>query len=448
MTLPTTTQLSGEQKRVTLFPIERALFITGGAGTGKTVVAIHRLKHALSEASLFSGQVGYICFNKALRDAVKQMMEPHANALLDIRTADALFYEIYKNDTGQAPTLAKTNLSQECLQKARQMVFGDSTAAIANKPDAFYLAEIEWIQGRAITNLQDYQETTREGRGREVRVTVKNRSLIWQLKAQYEALLNKAGVLSYPALHLAVNNQKLQPRFSHLVIDEAQDLSPVMLAILLRLIDWVNGGTLTILADSAQHIYPKGSNMRELKALIAPHSCQHVPLYKNYRNPRIIAEAADMALGELPPEEESTAHELPAPVANDDAARILFCQFTESTLPDRIRALTESNPNEVIFAFPSSERYHQAKRVLPKTFRTSTYRTLKGIDYPTVVLMDCSADALPQSEDEVENRDMRKLLYVAISRASQRLILACPPNATPSPFVQPIIRQLATPLHD
>lgn len=439
--MPTQSQLSGEQKKVVNFTIDCSLFVQGGAGTGKTVVAIHRVKQAVAEGSLFGGSVGYMAYNRNLVKSVSAHLSLPGSFCPILSTADAHFVQtLFPGHNGRIPDgiLAAESERVEHLEAVRAEVFGERTTAIATKPTQFYLEEIAWMKGRALTSLEAYQAANREGRGRVVRVTQEDRALLWQLKVRYDEHLHACGKVDWQDLHLRLLEQSQQPTFHHLVIDEAQDLSPVMLTLLLRLVDWQNGGSCTLLADSAQHIYPQGAMPRELRALLKPYRYHPFTLTKNYRNPRPVAQAAEAILGEQPPEEESTLHELPAESADDASAKPALIQASPTAIPEELRALIKAHPGQVAFAFPTRERLAQAKRLLRNAnIELFTYHGLKGLDLPYVVLMDCSAECFPLSEDEAVNRAHRKLLYVAMSRTTCRLFVAYPPTGRPSPLLAP-----------
>lgn len=437
--MPTQTQLSGEQKKIVNFAIERSLFVQGGAGTGKTVVAIHRVKQAMAEGDLFGGKVGYMAYNRKLTETVSALFPwQRKGPLSTVRTADAYFVRTYLGGRLSDDLLA---FEPECvahLEAARTEVFGEATSAIATKPAKFYLEEIAWMKGRALASLEAYLAANREGRGRAVRVTQEDRALLWQLKVRYDEHLHACGKADWQDLHLSLLARPMQPTFRHLVIDEAQDLSPVMITLLLRLVDWQNGGSCTLLADSAQHIYPQGAMPRELRTLLKPYGYHPFTLTKNYRNPRPVAQAAEAILGEQPPEEESTLHELPAESADDASAKPALIQASPTAIPDELRALVKAHPGQVVFAFPTRERLAQARKFLRNApIELSTYHGLKGLDFPYVVLMDCSAECFPMSEEEAVNRAHRKLLYVAMSRTTCRLFVAYPPAGRPSPLLAP-----------
>lgn len=436
--MPTQSQLSGEQKKIVNFTIDCSLFVQGGAGTGKTVVAIHRVKQAVAEGSLFGGFVGYTAYNRNLVESVRAHLPLRGSFWPILSTADSLFVQALFHGRIPDGMLAAESERVEHLEAVRAEVFGERTTAIATKPAQFYLEEIAWMKGRALTSLEAYQTANREGRGRAVRVTQEDRALLWQLKVRYDEHLHACGKVDWQDLHLRLLEQSQQPTFYHLVIDEAQDLSPVMLTLLLRLVDWQHGGSCTLLADSAQHIYPQGAMPRELRALLKPYRYHPFTLTKNYRNPRPVAQAAEAILGEQPPEEESTLHELPAESADDASAKPALIQASPTAIPEELRALIKAHPGQVAFAFPTRERLAQAKKLLRNAnIALFTYHGLKGLDIPYVVLMDCSAECFPLSEDEAVNRAHRKLLYVAMSRTTCRLFVAYPPTGRPSPLLAP-----------
>lgn len=432
-------RLSGEQRKIAFYPSEKSLVVLGGAGTGKTVVGTFRLYQALYPNELFPIQtkaetVGYIAFNKALALEVRDEVRTWGKKCAQVSSFDALVRSLLPaEEVGDINQTAQ----RQARDLARQEVFAAVTTAIAQKADEFYADEIAWIKGRAIDSIEAYQAASREGRGSDVRVTQANRVQLWNLFTRYNELLHTMGFVDWEDRHLRLRAKSPKPFFLRLVIDEAQDLSPVMLEILLRLVDWEHGGSITLLSDNAQHIYPRGCTPRELRAALKPYpNIPHRPftLIHNYRNPRAIAEAAELVLGPLPPEEESTQHELPAETGGNKPEILWFGERTRNYLKQLITA----DLRGTVVAFATSRLLSQNRERLKAIcdVELKTFRLLKGHEFRQVILIGCSDEHLPKSEDEAANRQIRKLLYIAMTRATERLTFVLKPTDTLSPFLE------------
>lgn len=432
-------RLSGEQRKIAFYPSEKSLVVRGGAGTGKTVVGTFRLYQALYPNELFPIQtnakdVGYVAFNNALAKEIEKEVKSWGEKCARVSSVDSLFWHLLPpTEVGKINNTAQ----REALALARKEVFAEATNAIAKKTDEFYMDEIAWIKGRAIDTLEAYQAASREGRGSDVRVTQANRVQLWNLFTRYNESLHEMGFIDWEDRHLYLRTKNIKPFFLRLVIDEAQDLSPVMLEILLRLVDWEHGGSITLLSDNAQHIYPRGCTPRELRAALKPYpNIPHRPftLIHNYRNPRAIAEAAELVLGPLPPEEESTQHELPAETGGNKPEILWLGEHTRNYL----NQLITTDLRGTVVAFATSRLLSQKKEQFKAIcdVELKTFRLLKGHEFRQVILIGCSDEDLPKSEDEAANRQFRKLLYIAMTRATERLTFVLEPTDILSPFLE------------
>ncbi|MGE6759406.1 UvrD-helicase domain-containing protein [Corallococcus interemptor] len=120
--------------------------------------------------------------------------------------------------------------------------------------DAWLLEEFEWIiEGRGLTSLAEYQSAARPGRG--LPLNERARAAVWEL---YEAFAANAGE-RYPALRreaLKLLAEDPRPvRYDYVVVDEAQDLSPVSLALMAEVCKSAEG--LFFAADNKQSLYSR-----------------------------------------------------------------------------------------------------------------------------------------------------------------------------------------------
>ena len=158
------------------------------------------------------------------------------------------------------------------------------------------------IKGRALGSLDAYLEVSRTGR--QAPMGPRQRAQVWELMEVWNDEMDRRGVVDFPdrilrALHYA--RRLPQPRYSSIIVDEAQDLT---LAGLLLLRALVNAPTpdvdrpdgLLILGDGAQRIFAGGYTLRQAGVEVRGRT---TILKTNYRNTGQIMEAAMAVAGDI-----------------------------------------------------------------------------------------------------------------------------------------------------
>ena len=232
---------------------------------------------------------------------------------------------------------------------------------------------------------------------------------------------------------LFVGNRRFE--YEHIVIDEAQDLCPIEVRVLL---DTVSAGqSVTIAGDRAQKmIFDNG--FRDWPQLLADAGLPHTeiqPLKITYRSTREIMALSRQILGPLAdPEEELIARE---------GAPVGFFRFGEvgeavAFLAEALRSLMQREPTAsiaLIARYPQqADIYFESLRIaeVPRLRRVgrqnfsftagidvTDVRQVKGLEFDYVVVLDPTIQNYP---DAVESRH---LLHIALTRAAHQLWLLC-----------------------
>ena len=181
------------------------------------------------------------------------------------------------------------------------------------------LEEFEWIiEGRGLTCLAEYQAAARPGRG--LPLNERARAAVWDL---YEAFSKGTGE-RYPALRrealqlLAEDAQAV--RYDYVVVDEAQDLSPVSLALMAEVCKTAEG--LFFAADNKQSLYSRNYTWSSAHPRLQFRG-RTALLSRNYRSTREIDRAAFSVLVAGEDEElvaSNSVHEGPLPLLVRDIA--------------------------------------------------------------------------------------------------------------------------------
>src|SRR6266536_3766274 len=181
------------QWRVFLHPAQRRLAyrprpyrgpvrITGGAGTGKTVVAMHRAK-ALADR-LGGGRILFTTFTRNLARAIEENLRllggPELLAKVDVLNVDRLAYQVVREAEGAPPRVPREE-EQELLREQAALEHTDIELSPA------FLKQ-EWLQvvlAEGIDSRDEYLAAPPSGRG--VRLARRQRALVW--KAIEDALM-------------------------------------------------------------------------------------------------------------------------------------------------------------------------------------------------------------------------------------------------------------------
>lgn len=252
--------------RVFLHPSQRKLIerdwngavrVLGGAGTGKTVVAMHRAVWLARKLKDIPGKpVLFTTFTRTLADDIKTQIAMIASP------AERERIEVVNMDQWASALLRRFGYRQELLfdEKKRKDFW---TRALTRKPegieylDSFYRAEFERVVlPQGCETAEDYMKASRMGRG--VQLSRPQRGLMWPVFAEYRFQLREANFREPEEAYrdaLALLKNKGESLGIHsVVVDETQDLSAAALSLLRAAVEsGVND--LFIVGDAHQRIY-------------------------------------------------------------------------------------------------------------------------------------------------------------------------------------------------
>ena len=441
--------LKGEQKKVYELKPVGPVLVKGGAGSGKTLVAIARARFLTrySQDLFGSGRVAFFTYDTSLRDEVASFT---TGSGIYVDNIDRWVYHYLKGHgrpIGSLPGSETRNLFRQCLEKARQEAFsGLSHKAIIEKGCDFYEDEMSWIKGRMIKTEEEYVNTPRTGRGTADRVTTEDRHLFWKFKVAYDRIMCENGLEMFEDLvNAAVEMVQANPpserdSFTHVVVDEAQDFTLAKL----RLISLITRGepknkNITLFADAAQKIYQSGFSWKDANISVQGRSYE---FKRNYRNTRQIAAAACSLLSHEEDKAELTEMELP----ERSGARPVLMHGAEDKMMDEIvRCVRDDQDHKTVVAAYGSRELELLKvrlqskglcvcdrgatnaRLLagshPVVYVRSLHK-LKGLQFDNVFVWGLGNGQFPPKDDlDKDASRFRMLLYVAMTRACEKLTL-------------------------
>ncbi len=270
--------------------------IRGAAGTGKTVVALHRAAYL---ARSRPGRILVTTYVRTLPDVLRstlRRMAPEAVDQIDFLGVHEFAGRLL-DERGVRVRLDGQRINAAFAEAWRD--FGLSTVLGASSRDSHYWRDeiAHVIKGRGLTRFEQYAALTRAGR--RYPLTVEQRRAVWDLRVAYDDRLRAAGVHDWAdQILLAERELEREPmtdRYMSVIVDEAQDLSSAMVRMLHRLVGTRDDGFLLV-GDGQQTIYPGGYTLAEIGVDIAGRG---VVLDTNYRNTKQILDfASQMVAGD------------------------------------------------------------------------------------------------------------------------------------------------------
>ncbi|WP_208320425.1 UvrD-helicase domain-containing protein [Salinibacterium sp. ZJ77] len=286
--------LHPEQARVVRRTFNGPCRIRGAAGTGKTVVGLHRAAHI---ARSRPGKVLVTTYVRTLPDVLSALMSrmaPEVSDRVEFESVHALAGNILKARNVRY-RLDGRKASELWMRVWREHGARGAVGQI-DPNERYWREEITTvIKGRGLSNLAEYENCARPGRER--RLGPVQRAAVWDLYLKYDSALRAARVWDFEDLILhAEASLRDTPLtgYSAVVIDEAQDLSCAMIRML-HLLVGDGPDAFNLIGDGQQSIYPGGYTLAELGISI---SGRGVVMSQNYRNTAEIARFADSLVRE------------------------------------------------------------------------------------------------------------------------------------------------------
>jgi mRNA-degrading endonuclease RelE of RelBE toxin-antitoxin system len=450
-----------EKWAVFLHPEQRALVergfsgparVSGSAGTGKTVVALHRAVHLARAAQ--GGKVLLTTFSTTLANALKAKLnhlagnEPAVVRRIVVDGIHDLALRFYAERYG-APSLANAEVVEAMIARAAQA--GGSTRFA----DRFLLNEwTDVVDAWDLQSWEDYRDVARLGR--KTRIGGKQREQLWEIFKSLRAKLAAKGLVTWPGVfsRLAADLPGSGARpFDFIVADEAQDLGVPEMRFLATLAGKRPDG-LFLAGDLGQRIFQTPFSWKALGVDVRGRS--HA-LRINYRTSHQIRAQADRLLPQSIADVDGlvesrrgtiSVFDGPAPDVKIAASGEEEIRSVAAWIGERIRE--GYRPEEIgvfVRADAQIDRARHAANVAkvacavladnvvttPGKVSISTMHLAKGLEFRGIAVMACDDGVLPLQErieavfdesdlEEVYNTE-RHLLYVACTRARDRLLI-------------------------
>ena len=433
--------------------------VTGGAGTGKTVAALHRAK-ILQErgAASYSQPILFTTYTRSLSANLREE--------LDHLGVDLSLVHLY-------------NIDHFVVNKAKEIGLLDEGKKILDLPGSKKSAEMwtelldfhlsansaeflheeyrDVILHQGISSADEYYHASR--RGRRSRVTRKDKVGIWKMVEAYNEFKDQQGYVDlyevYNMLAAQYDQADIKP-YRHIIADELQDFSNVHLRLLRALVA-EQSDDLFLVGDPLQQIY--GRRIVFSEAGINVRGRRSRKLKINYRTTEQIKQAAvsvieDVDFSDFEDGTESKKGYVSLRSGNAPTYEVFKTGTEEhnALIQTLIKYLFPKGqepsvrPNEICIATRTKKQakpfraalhsadipyYDLTEKQTPTGNRdgvwVSTFHNLKGLEFKVVFLVDVSADTFPYrhvgynslaaNERRWHDEQEKALMYVAMTRA-------------------------------
>ena len=264
--------------------------VRGPAGTGKTVVGLHRAAY-LAERS--PQKVLFVTFVKTLPIVLASLCErlsPRARANIEFGGLHRLALDIIEQGGGSASiSVARINTA---FSLAWAHTGRSSVLTKLDERPSYWQEEIDYvIKGRGLTDFDEYADLPRLGRRTPMRH--EHREAMWELYAEYERRLDVLDAHDFTDVLIMARDfiisGDVTMGYGAVIVDEVQDLNLVGVQLLHSLVGDRPDGLLVI-GDGQQSVYPGGFTLAEAGVSV---SGRAAILRVNYRNTAAILEVAE-----------------------------------------------------------------------------------------------------------------------------------------------------------
>ncbi len=426
--------------------------VSGSAGTGKTIVALHRAVQLARTHP--DARVLLATFSDALAHSLRTKLrrlignEPRLGERVETHSLDALGLRLFKLHSGTVKSATNDDL-RNLLQEGSDAVGGHKFSL------QFLLTEWEQvIDAWQLDTWEAYREVARLGR--RTRLPEAQRKVLWAVFERVRSglaarnLMTQAAVFSSLASTLSA---MAHPPFEFAVVDESQDISVAQLRFFAAL-GQKRPNALFFAGDLGQRIFQQPFSWKSLGVDIRGRSRT---LRINYRTSHQIRQKADRLLGPELVDVDGNREDRSDTISVFNGPSPLIQTFAGKGEESRavgewISAKAESGAQPHAFGIfvRSAAQLERAvaavdaaglpHRILDEHAATSsghvsigTMHLAKGLEFSVVAVMACDDEIVPLQEriesvgDDSDLRDVydteRQLLYVACTRARDHLMI-------------------------
>jgi len=440
--------------------------LLGGAGTGKTVVAMHRVKHLLEKVYVREDErILFTTFTKNLAEDIESLLgticSEEQMKRVDVVNLDAWAMQYLRGQKIDVEVLSD-DARKELIEKA----IADA-APEKVRTAAFYLREREAVVlANEIDSFASYVRVSRAGSG--VRLSAKEKKDVWEVLETYQRHLSSKRMMDREeVILLAVNLMRKgggRSPYASVVVDEAQDFSATSMKLVALLsgnsAEAVRANSLFIVGDAHQRIYPRKTVLSRCGIRVQGRSDK---LRLNYRTTekirrRAVAMLEGVAVDDLDGASDDNKGFL-SMVVGIPPKEVRFKSFEKEmdAIVEQIKTWKDADARDasdyailvrtnkdVESVVAACESRGVASRKVSTTTRTkgredgavrvATMHRAKGLEFAGVVIAEVNEGNWPLRTKDYDEMDPvskkesddgeRSLLYVAITRAMKHAMIA------------------------
>lgn len=463
------------QKRIAERESTAPMLVRGAAGTGKTVVAMHRAANLVRRKDWLPGaKLLFTTYTANLAVDISAQLDalctPDEKRRIEVVNLDAWVSGfLRRHDAAKRIIYPGSREYDECWSRA--MTMADLSLAL---PRTFY--EEEWrriVLPQEIVSEKAYLKAPRKGRGTPLSRT--QRKKVWPVFDEMRSQMSSRGVMTIEdACFCAIHILDSQPCITHyqaVIVDEAQDFGSEALTLLARLAlpdgNAQEKPRIFLAGDGQQRIYARQGSL--LSCGIDVRGRSSVRLKLTYRTTEEIRKAANAVLsGETFDDMTGEAEELRGGLSNRHGVspELGVCASGEEEcawIEERIREVQKSlsvslsdicivsRTNEAADAyraafqakgFAAVKLSRKSDRACEEGLRFATMHRVKGLEFRVIFIAGASEGMVPLCASRTEDPEEahisalteRSLFYVAASRARDALFVSC--SGEPGAFMK------------
>ncbi|GAA1528134.1 nuclease-related domain-containing DEAD/DEAH box helicase [Nocardioides humi] len=429
--------------------------IRGPAGTGKTVVGLHRAVYLAQRTDLPVLFTSYVKTLPRVQAALARRISPTGADNIEFASSHQVAYRVLET-AGMTATIDPVACGVAFQRAWDETASATQLSRFEPRPE-YWREEIDYvIKGRGILDFEAYRDLDRVGR--KTVFPRESRAGLWNLYCRYGELLEEAGVCDFNDLLInALEILEEEPRllrYGAVIIDEVQDLTLTGLRFLSAL---ARDGQVLLIGDGQQSVYPGGFNLAEAGINISGRS---TVLKVNYRNTAQILERASREVthdrfgdleGSIEPgtRDVTIARQGPAPLEVFAGSQLhLERQLVDQIARTRDRGVPLGDLAVLVAYLDEVKRY---RRVLGTAgiptvelsaydgttqdkVKVGTFKRGKGLDFKYVLMPGMRHQPPAQRSGETESayaerrERFRRELFVGMTRARDGLWLGYLPR--------------------
>ncbi len=426
--------------------------VSGSAGTGKTIVALHRAVHLAKTNP--DTRVLLATFSETLANTLKTKLrtlihnQPHLGDQIEVYAMNAIGERLYGINIGKV---------QIASSKTIQNLLVEAASKVGEHSFSRHFLTTEWEQVADAWQLNDWEAYREVPRlGRKTRLPENRRGILWSIFEQVQSALKAQGLTTYASIFsqlAALYEADRRSPFDFIVVDEAQDINIPQLKFLAAL-SGNRPDSLFFAGDLGQRIFQQPFSWKSLGVDVRGRS---KTLHINYRTSHQIRMQADKLLGPELTDVDGISETRRGTISVFNGPVPIIETFdTQETEIEAVAAWLKERldnglqPEEIGIFVRSEAQIPRAKmaieaaelayKVLDQKMDITagcaslcTMHLAKGLEFRAVTVMACDDEVIPLQErietvtdtsdlEDVYNTE-RHLLYVACTRARDHLLV-------------------------